>query len=82
MRAARLIHLIEIHSAGLTSDVLQDLATNPRTPSFRAVPRTELESRTASLYRNLGEWIGEARDDSVRAEYEEWGRRAFVRASS
>jgi hypothetical protein len=81
MRAARLIHLIEIHSAGLTRDVLQDLATNPRTPSCGA-PRTELESRTASLYRNLGEWIGEARDDSVRAEYEEWGRRAFVRASS
>jgi hypothetical protein len=41
------------------------------------VPRAELESRTSSLYRNLGEWIGDPRDDAVQAEYEEWGRRRF-----
>jgi hypothetical protein len=77
MLAARLIQLIETHAEGLTRQALQDLATNPRTRSFQAVPRAELESRTASLYRNLGAWIGDARDDAVQAEYEEWGRRRF-----
>jgi len=77
MLSARLIRLIEDHSGALTREVLQDLATNPRTRSFESVPRAELESRIGSLYRNLGAWIGEPRDDAVRAEYEEWGRRRF-----
>jgi len=74
---ARLIQLIETHFEGLTREVLQDIATNPRTRSFQMVPRAELESRTSSLYRNLGAWIGDPQDDAVRAEYEEWGRRRF-----
>jgi hypothetical protein len=77
MLSARLIQLIETHSEALTREALQDLATNPRTRSFQRVPRAELESRTSRLYRNLGEWIGDARDDAVRAEYEEWGRKRF-----
>jgi len=75
MLAARLIRLIEDHAEALTREVLQDLATNPRTPSFGKVPRDELQSRTSSLFRNLGTWIGDPKDDAVRAEYEEWGRR-------
>ena len=77
MLSARLIQLIETHSEALTREALQDIATNPRTPSFRIIPRAELESRTDGLYRNLGAWIGDPRDDAVRAEYEEWGRRRF-----
>jgi hypothetical protein len=77
MRSARLIQLVETHSEGLTREVLQDLATNPRTRSFRAVPRAELEPRIGSLYRNLGAWMGDPQDDAVRAEYEEWGRIRF-----
>ena len=77
MLSARLIQLIETHSEALTREVLQDLATNPKTRSFQIVPRAELESRTGNLYRNLGGWIGDPRDDAVQAEYEEWGRRRF-----
>jgi hypothetical protein len=77
MLAARLIQLIETYSEGLTREVLQDLATNPRTRSFRIVPQGELESRVGHLYRNLGAWISDPRDDAVRSEYEEWGRRRF-----
>ncbi len=77
MLAARLIQLIETHSESLTREVLQDLATNPRTQSFRGVEKKELESRIGDLYRNLGTWISDPRDDAVRSEYEEWGRRRF-----
>jgi len=75
MLAARLIRLIEDHSEELTRKVLRDLTTNPRTRSFQSVPRDELESRIGDLYRNLGAWIGDPRDEAVQAEYEAWGRR-------
>ncbi len=74
MLTARLVRLIENHSEGLTREALRDLATNSRTRSFQAVPPAELEPRIGSLYRNLGAWIGDPRDDAVQAEYEEWGR--------
>jgi hypothetical protein len=33
----------------------------------------ELASRIVALYRNLGNWIGEPKDDAIRSEYERWG---------
>ena len=77
MLAARLIQLIETHAEGLTREVLQDFTTNPKTQLLQKAPRAELEARIGSLYRNLGAWIGDPRDDAVQAEYEEWGRRRF-----
>jgi hypothetical protein len=73
----RLIELIQTHAQALTQEAVQDLLTNPRTPSFRGVPRDELEERIFTLYHDLGEWIGDRNDDRVRAEYEDWGRRRY-----
>jgi hypothetical protein len=69
MLQARLIELVETHADALTKDVLADLATNVRTSSFHLVPRDELEARVFATYHNLGSWIGEPRDDAVRADY-------------
>ncbi len=77
MISARLIELIETHADRLTQDALKDLTSNPRTASFRLVPKDELEARVFATYRNLGKWIGDPRDDAVRAEYEEWGATRF-----
>jgi hypothetical protein len=77
MLATRLIELIEIHAEGMTRDVLKDFSTNARTPSFRVVPRAELESRVYEIYHHLGNWIGDPKDDAVQAEFEEWGHRRF-----
>ena len=77
MLAGRLIELIETHADGLTRAVLEDLAINPRTPSFRLVPRNELEARVFATYHNLGKWIGDPSDDAVRAAYESWGAKRF-----
>jgi hypothetical protein len=75
MLSAKLIELIETHADGLTREALADLATNPRTPSFRLVPPHELQARIFATYHNLGTWIGDPHDDAVRAEYEGWGDR-------
>ncbi len=77
MISAKLIELIEIHANRLTSDVANDLATNPRTPGFRAVPREDLEQRVFQLFHHLGNWIGSPKSKKVEAEFSEWGRRRF-----
>jgi len=77
MTWTRLIQLIESHADELTREVVKDLMSNARTPRFRSTPREELDERIGGLYRNLGDWIGAANDDAVRAAYEDWGRRRF-----
>jgi hypothetical protein len=77
MLATRLIQLIENHSKSLTRDAMQDVLTNENTTTFRRVPKAELEPRIASLYQNLGKWIGNPSDDAIRKEYEQWGRTRF-----
>ena len=78
MLTSRLVQLIEAHAESLASEAMQDIVTNERTRSFRLVPATELKSRIATLYQNLGKWLVDTpKDDAVRREYEEWGRTPF-----
>jgi hypothetical protein len=77
MLSTRLIELIEYHADQLTREAIQDIVSNPRTPSFLRVPRDELAQRVATLYRSLGDWIGAPDEDKVRTAYEDWGRRRF-----
>jgi len=77
MLAIRLIQLIENQSKSLTHEAMHDVLTNENTTAFRRVPQAELEPRIASLYQNLGKWIGDPRDDEIRQEYEAWGRTRF-----
>ena len=67
------IKLIENHAESLTREVVADLRTNEHTPSQVQIPQDELASRIFALYRNLGNWIGDPKDDAIRKEYEKWG---------
>lgn len=77
MLGARLLQLIQAHAGSLTNEVIVDLRTNARTPSFGRLSLSNVESRIAALYSNLGRWIGDPDEDAVRVEYEEMGRRRF-----
>jgi len=77
MLSMRLMQLIETHAGALTKEAVADLVTNERTRAFRTVRRSELEARVEALYVNLGQWIGNPKDDAVREEYEEWGKTRF-----
>lgn len=77
MLANRLIQLIETHSKSLAAEAMNDILTNEHTYSFRKLPKAELEPRIASLYQNLGKWIGNPNEDDIRQEYEDWGRTRF-----
>lgn len=77
MLSLRLIELIETHAENLTRDVLKEYATNPRTRHWGVVPSNELEQRVFRTYHNLGDWLGNPKEDAVQAEYEEWGRKRY-----
>lgn len=74
MLSARMIRLIEDHAEDLTSEVLKDIGTNPRTPSYHRLSRDELHRRLYDVYHNLGRWLGEKSDASVEATYTSLGR--------
>jgi hypothetical protein len=77
MLGARLLLLIQAHAGALTHDVVRDLKTNARTPTFRRLNAADVETRVSALFQNLGKWIGEADEHAVRLEYEEMGRVRF-----
>jgi hypothetical protein len=74
MLSHQLIKLIETHAESLTDEAVQDVQTNEHTRSHARIPKGELSSRVLALYRNLGNWIGDPKDDAIRNEYKEWGR--------
>lgn len=74
MLLARLIWLIENHAESLTRATVEDILSNPRTPSFHSLSREEMESRIYRLYRNLGRWIGTNDESQIEAEYFDLGR--------
>lgn len=77
MIAERLVELIEINAARLSTDVAADLVANERTPGFRAVRRSDLEERIFQIVHHLGNWIGDRRSEKVKTEFADWGRRRF-----
>ncbi len=74
MLSAWLIRMIETHAEDLTREVLNDLGSNPRTPSFQRLSRDETHGRLYDLYHNLGRWLGEQSDAVVQAAYAPLGR--------
>jgi hypothetical protein len=67
MLSHRLIKLIETHAESLTHEAVQDVQTNEHTRSHARIPKEELSPRVLSLYRNLGNWIGDPKDDAISA---------------
>ena len=66
--------MIENHAEGLAQEVLNDLRSNPRTPSFHRLPADQLHRRFYDLYHNLGRWLGDQSDAVVEAAYAPMGR--------
>ena len=77
MLGARLLQLIQAHSHALINDVIKDLRTNERTPTFSRLDAADLETRISALYTNLGKWIGNPAEGTIRDEYQQMGRNRF-----
>jgi len=77
MLGPRLLQLIQAHAGPLTRDVVKDVRTSERTPTFRRLDPADVETRIAALFYNLGKWLGDADETAVAAEYEDMGRARF-----
>ena len=77
MLGARLLQLIQAHAGPLTRDVVNDLMTNERTPTFRRLNAADVDTRVSAVFYGLGKWLGDQDEDAVRDEYEEMGRTRF-----
>jgi hypothetical protein len=75
MLSARLVRTIEDHAEELTRGVLNDLATNQKTPNYHRLSREELHRRVYDVYRNLGRWLSDTSDAPIEASYSELGHR-------
>jgi hypothetical protein len=77
MLGARLLLLIQAHAGSLTHDVVRDLMTDKRTPTFRRLNSVDVEKRVSAFFNNLAQWIGDPDENPVKREYEEMGRSRF-----
>jgi hypothetical protein len=75
MLSGYLVRIIEQHAEDLTKELLDDLQSNPRTPSFRQLSREELHERMHDLYKNLGLWLAHENEAAIETMYAEIGRR-------
>jgi hypothetical protein len=69
--------MIEDHAEELFRGLIDDLQSNPRTPSYHRLNRDELRLRLYDVYRHLGKWLSDATENHVEVEYGELGRKRF-----
>lgn len=78
MLSSRLVRMIEDHADQITHALLNDLQSNPRTPTYNALSRDELHRRVYEVYRNLGRWLVHESDESIETAYTELGKIRFA----
>ena len=78
MLSARLVQMIEDHAEELCRGLLDDLKSNPRTPSYHRLNREELRSRLYDVYRHLGGWLSDTTEDHIESVYGELGRKRYA----
>jgi len=74
MLSAQLVRAIERNAEELTREVLQDLASNPRTPRYHRLAGDELHRRVYDVYHHLDRWLGDKSDAAVESSYASLGR--------
>ncbi len=67
--------MIEDHAEELFRSLIDDLQSNPRTPSYHRLNRDELRTRLYDVYRHMGKWLTDATENHVEVAYGELGRK-------
>jgi hypothetical protein len=67
--------MIEHHADELTRALVEDLRSNPRTPSYHRLSRETLHDRTYHVYKDLGLWLNSKAEEDVEANYTELGKK-------
>lgn len=67
--SSKLVQRIENHAEELTKGVIEDLKTNPKTPSMHVLSAHELHDQSYEVYHNLSRWLTQLSEDSIEAFY-------------
>ena len=73
MLAYRLVRLIETHSDGLASGLLQKVQNSDIAAEYAHVPPNELKDRVYEIYRHLGDWLLGKSEFDIEKRYTEIG---------
>jgi len=71
----RLVRLIESHSQGLATNLLEKVQNSEQTRDYRNVPPEELKERVYEIYRHLGDWLIGKTEFDIENRYLEIGER-------
>ena len=77
MLASRLVNMIEQHAEKLTRSVVQELRTDPRTPSYHHLNPHEDYARVFAVVHNLGMWLDSKSDTATENAYRSLGQKRF-----
>lgn len=78
MISQRLIEQIHESANRLTNDLIELLQSDPRSTSYRTIPREQLSALKDDLYQHLGSWLSTRSKSSVKARYERLGRERYL----
>jgi hypothetical protein len=78
MLSTRLVRMIEDHAEPITRALVNDLQSNPRTPTYNAIAGYKLHDRIFEVYRNLDRWLVDESDASIETAYTELGKIRFA----
>ncbi|HEV2615745.1 MAG TPA: hypothetical protein VGU63_03940 [Candidatus Acidoferrales bacterium] len=73
----RMVEIIESEADAFTKGTVRNLQNSALTPSYHNLPHDELYSRVYKVYSNLGRWLWEKSNESIRAWYWELGEKRF-----
>ena len=69
MLLPNLMHNVEVKADRLADELLNDVATNPRTRSLHQIGRDELRRATYDLYHNLSRWLAAQDEGHIEVAY-------------
>lgn len=78
MLGTKFSRLIERHSDEISSRIVSELRTSPRTWSFRDIPEDELARDVQVLLSNIGEWLSQRTERQLVDRYSAIGRRRYA----
>lgn len=70
-----LLRTIESHADEITTELMTELRTHPRTTYLHRVSEGEVRTRVNDLYAHLSKWIEEDGEDEISQAYRELGGR-------
>jgi len=74
MLSDRLVRMIESHAAELTSALVEDIRSNPRTASYHRLSTEAIQHRTYHVYKDLGSWLNNKAEEDIESNYTRLGK--------